>query len=292
MNLTVNVLFRMVNHLMNVVSMKAAIAFPTICEQFRALLYIASHFGVQSQLSGIVNNLCSDLTVTLLESHDSNLANAARACNPRVSLVSVHIAGKTAADVGFVSLNLTAHLHLKRSGLHGKTDAMNHEPSGLLSNADSAMDFIRTDAVLTVRQHPDRRQPLIQAKRRIFKDRSNFDGELTARVRALALPLALLRQKANVSAPACRTDNTVRPASRHKVVKAVVSIREEDDCLLKCFRGRHAKEYARIKLIRQVYYCPCTRAIDSTRNGCMIASPKKCRRPNTVPFVRVNYKQR
>ncbi len=45
-NLTVNVLFRVVNHLVNLISVKAAITFPAIGEQFRALHYMLSHFAV------------------------------------------------------------------------------------------------------------------------------------------------------------------------------------------------------------------------------------------------------
>ncbi len=46
MNLTINVFFRMVNHFMNVVSMEAAITFPAIGEEFRALLYVLPYFAM------------------------------------------------------------------------------------------------------------------------------------------------------------------------------------------------------------------------------------------------------
>ena len=48
----------------------------------------------------------------------------------------------------------------------------------ILANSDSLAEFITADSVLAVRQHPERRHPLVEAKRRIFHDGSDLDGEL------------------------------------------------------------------------------------------------------------------
>jgi hypothetical protein len=58
------------------------------------------------------------------------------------------------------------------------------------------------------------------------------------------LPLTLLGKKRHVITPARRTDNALGPTARDQVVKAVVGVREEVDCLLKrfgCFVLRHGE---------------------------------------------------
>lgn len=245
MNLAVNVLLRVVNHLMDVLLMKAAITLPCVREEFRARFDITSHFGVQGQLRSVVDNLRSHLAVALQESHDGNLARAARTRNLSAVLAPVHVAGE-AADVSLIRFDLAAHFLLERTRLHRNADAVNHEPSGLLRDADSAVDFVRTDAVLAVRHHPNCHEPLVQTEGRVLEDGSDLDAELTARVCALTLPLALIRQKGNVRASARRADDAVRPAAGNQVVKAVIRIREEYDCLLERLRGGLLRHHAEI----------------------------------------------
>jgi hypothetical protein len=72
--------------------------------------------------------------------------------------LGVHVLSAS-ADVGFVNLHLilrgTADL-LEGLGLHGLTDAVEHVPCRLLSDADGAGHFVRANAILAVRQHPNR----------------------------------------------------------------------------------------------------------------------------------------
>src|SRR5215210_2219691 len=137
-NLAVNVLLRVVNHAVNVLLMKAAITLPSVREEFRARLNVASDFGVKRQLRGIAIHLCSDLAVTFEQAHNGDLAGAARAGNLPAVLAPVHVAGE-AADVSLIGFHLAAHLLLERAGLHRNADAVNHEPSGLLSDVNRAV---------------------------------------------------------------------------------------------------------------------------------------------------------
>src|SRR5579863_1727457 len=57
------------------------------------------------------------------------------------------------------STDFAAHL-LKRTHSQSAADAMIHEPRRLLRDADSPMDFIRTDTVLAVHNLPHRGEPL------------------------------------------------------------------------------------------------------------------------------------
>jgi hypothetical protein len=111
------------------------------------------------------------------------------------------------------------------------------------------MDFIGTDTVLAIGNHPDSGQPLIQTKRRVLKNRSNFDAKLAARVNTLALPLTLIRKKPYIVTPARWTDSAIRPTSRGQVSEASILVREKYYRVLKCFRGgfvRHSEAILQI----------------------------------------------
>jgi hypothetical protein len=57
-----------------------------------------------------------------------------------------------------------------------------------LRDVERAVNFIRTNAVLIIRNHPDRSQPLIKANRAIFHDRADLDAELFFALFIFALP--------------------------------------------------------------------------------------------------------
>ena len=91
---------------------------------------------------------------------------------------------------------------------------------------------VRNHRVFIVDDHPHCGHPLIESKRRVFKDRSNLRAELALWVAALALPLLLLLKEAHVIAATSRTYNTVRPRSRNKVLKTILRIGKIEDCFL------------------------------------------------------------
>ena len=65
--------------------------------------------------------------------------------------------------------------------LHGKPDAVQHEPCGLLSDSQSAADFVGADSVLAVGKHPSSSKPLVQGDRAILENGSDLDRELALR---------------------------------------------------------------------------------------------------------------
>jgi hypothetical protein len=146
---------------------------------------VAFDFIVKRLACCVADNFGSDFTVTLKQAHNGNLTTSASAFDSALALALVHVARKT-ADESFINFNFAAHL-LKCAHLHCESDSMNHKPRGLLSDAERAMDFIRTDAVLAIDNHPNGSQPIIQAERRIFKYSSDLNAKLAARVRALAM---------------------------------------------------------------------------------------------------------
>ena len=136
-----------------------------------------------------------------------------------------------AADKGFVGFDFARQL-LDTAVLHGKPDAVKHEPRGFLRHAKRAVNLAAADAVLVVRDHPNGGKPLVKPDRAVFKDRADLDRKLLAALFVLALPHAPGRHEGNGFALAMRADNTVRPPNFRQQHKAVVGVLVENDSLL------------------------------------------------------------
>src|SRR5262249_31355282 len=147
-----------------------------------------------------------------------------------------HVAG-LAADVGFVHFDVAAELPAAVGVvLHGEPNALQHEPRGLLRNANRARDLVAADAVLAVGTHPHRRQPLVEAEGAVFKDGSSLQGELALLVAGLALPSVARCHEVHLVAAAGRAGDPVRPTASDKELPAVVGISEVLDGFEKGFR--------------------------------------------------------
>jgi hypothetical protein len=199
---------------------------------FDVVVYLAS----QRFAFDVRNNHRSNFAVPFKQSHNRHLAlEASRALESARFNAAMHVAS-LAADKCFIDFDVAGHLFHKRSGVHGESNAVIHEPRGFLRHAKRPRNLITTDSVFTIDDQPNGGQPLIQTKRRIFKDGSDLDGELPLPVRAFALPLVLFLKERHVLAPTSRTSNAIRPSASRKVVEAILRIREVNDCLLKCLR--------------------------------------------------------
>jgi hypothetical protein len=147
---------------------------------------------------------------------------------------TVHIP-RFSTDVGLVNLYFAVWTLTKFSAasLQAQTDAMQHKPCRLLSNADSTGDLIARDSVAAIRQHPNGNDPLLDSDRRILEYGSDLGGKLPFGMDALALPFALVVEEHNVSATAGRAShNAVGPAQKHHIGQCIVGIRVKRNCLL------------------------------------------------------------
>src|SRR5438874_10707254 len=90
---------------------------------------------------------------------------------------------RLAADESFVNFNLRATATDFGFGtvLHSQTDAMEHEPRTLLSNADGPRDLVGANAVPAIGEHPHCNEPLVQRDWRILKNGSNLATKLPLR---------------------------------------------------------------------------------------------------------------
>jgi hypothetical protein len=136
----------------------------------------------------------------------------------------VHEASR-AANKRFVNLKLAIAEFIVLI-VHREPDAVKHEPSGFLSDPYGAVNLPRANAVLAISDHPNGGEPFVQSERRVLKDSSDLNAELTFRMASLALPDAPLSDEANLVGATSRAHNTIRPTSINQVVQAVVGIGE------------------------------------------------------------------
>src|SRR6185295_18449745 len=117
----------------------------------RALLNMSFYRWLQGLTAHVRHYHSSYFAVTLQQAHHGNFASATSAF--MFPLVGVTITRQT-ADKSLVNFNVSRKF-AKRSVLHGLADAVKQKPRGLLGDSQSAVNLVRTNAVLRVGDQPD-----------------------------------------------------------------------------------------------------------------------------------------
>src|SRR5690348_2984162 len=108
----------------------------------------------------------------------------------------------------------------------------------ILSDTDSAVNLVGTDAILAIDQHPESREPLVQLDRGIFEDGAELHRKLATAL--FAFPPLLSFQVIILFAFASRTGHyAIRPAQSGDGINADLFVAEVLDSVLKCFRLVH-----------------------------------------------------
>src|SRR5262249_49365863 len=124
----------------------------------------------------VLDHASANLAPALNHPHDGRLVlNRPTLTNPR-PLRGVHVAGLP-TDKRLIDFDGSTE-HRERLVAHRQPDAVEHEPGRLLSDAERAAKFMRTDSVLAVCREPDRRKPLVESQWRVLKDRPLLHREL------------------------------------------------------------------------------------------------------------------
>ena len=151
--------------------------------------------------------------------------------------------GRSSADIGFVAFYRTTRTATEFTlgfVLHGFTNPMQHEPCGVLPDAQSFTQFVAADSVFAVCQHPQSNHPLIEAERRVLKDRSDFNRELFLAL--VAKPDAASPNKRVLGFAASWTGHIATgPAKTNGSVEGPLRIAKVNDGFLESFRGVHAE---------------------------------------------------
>jgi hypothetical protein len=230
-NVAVYVFHGVIDDGMLIVRFQPIVGLQFIGEDRATGLYVLSHLPLKFRLATAINYERADVTAPLHDSHNDGLIFTASASDDSRFLILVHVAGLP-ADEGLIYLDFARQLP-GVFALQSKPEPLKHKPARFLSDSGSPRDFVGTNSVLAVSQHPHSEKPLIESDRRVFKDSPDFDAELGFRMPSLALPETARSDERHFLGPTGRTYNSVLPATCHKVADAVVRIGEVDDCLLK-----------------------------------------------------------
>ena len=234
-NVLANILHGMVNDLMSVFVRESPVGLQEVAINVRSGFHVVTYQLLQFALLASPYDLGADLTAAFQNGSDNGLTFGTATVDLFGLLVGVHVTG-LAADEGFVYFDFTAELATVVV-LMGQTYAMEHEPSGLLSNPKCATYFVAGDAVLAIGDEPNTGQPFIKTERGVFKDRTDLDGKLTLRMARRALPAELIFQEAYLRTSAGRASYAIGPTADNDVVQAVLGNGEKGDCFLKCLRS-------------------------------------------------------
>lgn len=180
--------------------------------------------------------MIADLAAAFQHSLDAYLTSVAASLSFQHSSFTVlmHVP-RLATDKGFVDFNFAPKLAAESFVLHSKPDSVQHEPCGLLGNAECPVDLPGGNTVLAIGEEPNAWEPFVQAKWGILEDGPDFNGKLAFGMPVAALPAHLVFEEPDLCRSACRTNNAIRPALRHHVVQAILGISEVNDCIPKTF---------------------------------------------------------
>lgn len=242
-DLSMNISLGMIDNLMSIVSRQESIRAEVVRINRSSSGNMFADFSDDCVFLAVSNDAGTDFSTPFQHAEYGGLALHATGDDTAAANVNVHESG-SATDEGLVYFNLTATTtHLEEgTSLHCQADAVKHKPRRLLGNAKHAANFIRTNTVLAVGDHPDSYQPFVQSDWGIFKDRPHLHRKLPMMMDSFALPLALVLKEYDIISFAGRTDDyTIRPAYVDHKLEAVVRIVEVDNGLLESFRlGVHS----------------------------------------------------
>lgn len=134
-----------------------------------------------------VDEECSYGRINVLRDHCPHLPGAfplfhgTNYCHLILEVILVSDA--TATDVRLVNFNCATQLLKAAVGRKRRPDAMVQKLRRFLGDTEGTRHFVGADAVLGINDNPYRRQPLIKAKRAIFKNGVGLHGELALRMR-------------------------------------------------------------------------------------------------------------
>ena len=168
MDAPVDVFDGVVNNPVRVVGRQTLVGKQRVSVERRARFDMLFDFRLQDSFLAAGNNGSANASAALQDAHDGGLIFGSCASDAALANAQVHIAG-FAADESLIGFDFAAQLATKGIILHGKPDAMQHEPCGFLSHLHIAGDFVGTDAILAIGDEPSGNQPFIEANRRISR---------------------------------------------------------------------------------------------------------------------------
>ena len=238
MNNAIDILLGMVDDLMDVIRVETLVGGEFVRVNMRVFQDVLFDVLLALTALPVLHDFQNDprfaASVALKQPLDGSHVDGASLDLKRTAAILVHETS-CAANERLVNFNRAAHL-FDGAILHGQADAMRKKPRALLRDAQRAVKFVGTNAILRASDEPHSNEPFVEADRAVFHDRSNLERELAALGAFLARPDAALGGKRNARRIAPRAANPVRPAHTDEEIKRTIFVSEVDHCLLQCLR--------------------------------------------------------
>jgi hypothetical protein len=235
---------RVIDNLMLVLFTESVIGFHCIAVEFGTLLYVLAHQRLQLSLTAALYHGSANLSAAFQNRSDDSLTfGSAPSLNLARLNIGVHVAG-LAADESFIHFDFARELAASGFVLHGESDAVEHEPCGLLGHSEVAGDCVAANSVLTVGNHPNSSQPFIESNRGILENTFGLDGKLLAAFRTF--PDAAGLEKHWFLRAAVLAGDALRPAAIRHFAESIVGISVVLDCFHQSLGsgGFHEPRYA------------------------------------------------
>src|SRR5947209_3679229 len=271
MHTAINVLDCVVNRLMIEVSIQSGITPQLISVERGTCLDMLLNDGLQGFFLPVSDDLSVNPSATFQHSHyDYFVLNVVALSGNTAffhALVHVPCFATNESFIGFHFATIATQFQ-KRAATHSLANSVQHEPSGFLSYADSAVNLVRANTVLAAANHPHGHNPFFERQGRVLENGSNLDAELPMVMLCFAFPDTASRDVGHIFAAAGWTNNAIRPTQLDKELNAGIRIGEVLDCLLQGFWGflfhdktRIAQDCGCVKYIiaQNTKYCHTTK---------------------------------
>ncbi len=232
-NLPLHISDGMVNDAMSVVGFEALVRPERVGMECGPGLHLGANLLLQVLLADAAHDRRGDARMlavlpSLQEAEHGDLIHAASPTDDTLLLGEVHELGR-ATEEALIRFDVPAHL-AEGATLHGEADTVKHEPRGFLCDPHAPRQFVGADAVLRVRQHPQRGKPLVETDGAVLEDRAEFHRELPPTIAALPNPPSL--EKAGILRVARGAEHAMRPAQRDQEGERDIGVREVADCVV------------------------------------------------------------
>ena len=245
----------MVNRFVDIILVQSVVRAERVGIDLRTRFHVLANLALNVMAFGGAKVFQFNFATAFKQAHDNLFTRPARAASMLVALRGVHPTN-LAADVGFIRFHF-ARKFVHAVVLHGKADAMQHEPSGLLGDPQSAGNFAGANAVLGIHNHPERGEPFVQAKGAVLENGANLDRKLLFAI--AALPEAAGGEESGIGGLAAGADRlAILPADGGHKIQSRVRVGKVFDCRRqRCGklvrRLIHTQETTPKRLVSQVY---------------------------------------
>src|ERR1019366_3536945 len=207
----VHVVLKVVENFVSELTRQILVALKFVGMNFRAGENIFADNLVHDDFSSLRNDGSSYRSAAFQHSHDYGFRPVVLPHFHAETARLVHVPG-VPADKGLIHFDRSAAPAQldDASRLQSESQAMQNEPCGFLGDPHSLCDFVRTDAVLAVDQHPERGEPFVQLDRGFLENGAQFHRELL--IALFALPALLGRKVVVLFVAASWAFRAVRPA--------------------------------------------------------------------------------